>query len=171
MGDRTYNYYIHNSNGNWPWQYSTDSYTLSLGFQKENPGEIYFIAPFEFETVTLYAVPEEVYISAYEDRTAEILENVEVSTNTVTGDITVSSDKVLSVNMLYSKGWTAYVDGEKTPVYKANGLFLGIPLTAGSHNIKLVYRSPGFYEGIALSVAAVLVLVVIKIIDRKKKTA
>ncbi len=42
-----------------------------------------------------------------------------------------AGDRILSVNLLYSDGWTAYVDGEKAPVYKANGLFLGIPLTEG----------------------------------------
>ncbi len=167
-GDRNYNYLIHNSNSSWEWKYYSDHYTLSLGFREENIDEIFFSSPFEFESVKLYAVPEEIYTSAYENRTAEILENVEMTTNTLTGDITVSSDKILSVNMLYNKGWTAYVDGVETPVYKANGLFLGIPLSEGSHTVKLVFCSPWLFTGLAISAAAVVLIIVMKIIEKKK---
>ncbi len=168
VGENKYNYLIHNSNYAWEWKYYSDLYTLSLGFWEDGNDEIYFISPFEFESVKLYAIPEEVYTSAYEERTAEILENVEMSTNTLTGDITVSADKTLCVNMLYSRGWTAYIDGEEAPVYKANGLFLGIPLTAGSHTVRLVYRSPWLYEGLAVSAAATAVFAVILILQKKK---
>ncbi len=167
-GERDYNYLIHNSRSNWEWNYYSDYYALSLGFREETIDEIFFSSPFEFESVKLYAVPEAVYTNAYENRTAEILENVEMSTNTLTGDITVSSDKILSVNMLYNEGWTAYVDGVKTPVYKANGLFLGIPLSAGSHTVKLVFCSPWLYEGLAISAAASVIILIMKITEKKK---
>ncbi len=167
-GDKDFNFCIHNSNSGWPWKYYTDHYCLTLGYHEDMPEEIFFISPFNFETVSIYAVPAELYRNSYENRTAEILENVEMSTNTLTGDLTVSSDKVLSVNMLYSRGWTAYIDGEQAPVYKANGLFLGIPVTEGTHTVKLVFRSPWLYEGLALSAAATAVFVIIMIVQKKK---
>ena len=168
-GDINHNYLVHNSNSNWEWKYYSDYYTFSLGFCEENIDEISFISPFEFESVKLYAVPEEVYTAAYENCTSEILENMEITTNTVTGDITVSSDKVLCVNMCYSDGWTAYVDGEETPVYKANGLFLGIPLTEGSHSVRLSYRTPWLYEGMAVSAVSFVAVIAIKLIEKRRK--
>lgn len=162
------NFLIHNSDSNWEWKYYSDHYTLSLGFCEENIDEIYFISPFAFESVKLYAIPEEIYTSAYENRTAEILENMELSTNTITGDITVSSDKVLCVNTFYSDGWTAYIDGKETPVYKANGLFLGIPLTEGSHTVKLSYRTPWLYESMAVTAVSFAAVIAAKLIEKRR---
>lgn len=159
---------IHNQNTTWEWGYYTDHYTFALGFCEEDVDSISFVSPFEFESVEVIAVPEEVYLSAYESCTAEILENVELSTNVLTGDISVSSDKILSVNMLYSDGWTAYIDGEKAPIYKANGLFLGIPLSAGEHTVRLEYRTPLLYEGAALSLISISAFVIIIVLSKRR---
>ncbi len=167
-GKEKRNFLIHNSDSSWEWKYYSDYYTLSLGFCEENIDEIYFISPFAFESVKLYAIPEEIYTSAYENCTAEILENMELSTNTITGDITVSSDKVLCVNVLYSDGWTAYIDGEKAPVYKANGLFLGIPLTEGSHTVRLSYCTPWLYESVIVSVVFLAAAIIVKITEKRR---
>ena len=162
---------IHNQNSSWEWAYRTDHYTFALGFAQEGIDSISFISPFEFENVYVYAVPEEVYTSAYSERTEEILEGVELSTNELTGSITVSEDKILSINMLYSDGWTAYIDGAEVPIYKANGLFIGIPLSEGEHSVRLIYRTPWLYEGAALSCAAAAVFVALLIISRRRNKA
>lgn len=168
-GKEKRNFLIHNANSNWEWKYYSDQYTFSLGFCEENIEEISFISPFAFESVRLYAVPEEVYTSAYENSTAEILENMEISTNTITGDITVSSDKVLCLNMFYSDGWTAYIDGEKAPVYKANGMFMGIPLTKGSHTVRLSYRTPWLYESMIISTVSLAAAIAVKLIEKRRQ--
>ncbi len=169
IGDsRSFETKIHNQTTSWAWGYYTDHYTFALGFCEEDVDSISFVSPFEFESVEVIAVPEEVYLSAYESCTAEILENVELSTNVLTGDISVSSDKILSVNMLYSDGWTAYIDGEKAPIYKANGLFLGIPLSAGEHTVRLEYRTPLLYEGAALSLISISAFVIIIVLSKRR---
>ncbi len=160
---------IHNQNTTWEWGYYTDHYTFALGFCNEDVNSISFVSPFEFDSVKVYAVPEEVYTSAYSDRCEAILENVEIATNELTGKITVSADRILSLNMLYSDGWTAYIDGGKAPIYKANGLFLGIPINEGAHSVRLVYRSPWLYEGAVVSCAAVVVFILL-ILYTKKRT-
>ncbi len=160
---------FHNANSDWEWTYYTDHYTLPLGYQQDGINEISFISPFTFESMKIYAVPEDVYINAYNNCVEEVLQNIEMSVNTLTGDITVSSDKVLSINMLYSDGWTAYVDGKETPVYKANGLFLGIPLEKGTHTVRLSYRTPLLYEGFAVSAVTVAAIIAAKLLEKRRK--
>lgn len=163
------NFRVHNSNSEWEWTYYTDHYTFPMGYRKNGIEKITFVSPFEFESMKIIAVPEEVYTTAYENCTAETMENMELSTNTITGDITVSSDKVLCVNTLYSEGWTAYVDGVEVPVYKANGLFLGLPLTKGSHTVKFCYRTPWLYEGFAVSGVSIAIIIGVKLLEKRRK--
>lgn len=159
---------VHNSSSNWEWKYTAESYTFALGYQEENINEIFFISPFEFESVSLYAVSEEAYTPTCEKRRAEKLENVEIGTNTLAGSITLAEDSALVINLLYSEGWTAFADGEEVPLYKANGLFLGIPLSAGSHEVQIKYRTPWLTEGVILSAAAWAVFAAIAVFVKKK---
>ena len=43
----------------------------------------------------------------------------------------------------YQKGWTAYVDGKETKLEKTNLMYMGLPLKAGKHSIRLHYEQPG----------------------------
>lgn len=58
----------------------------------------------------------------------------------------------------YRTGYTAWVDGEKTPVRPVNTGFVGFPLTEGPHQITITYRPPGKTAGIAVSIASLLLL-------------
>jgi hypothetical protein len=55
------------------------------------------------------------------------------------------------VNDSFDPGWIAAVDGKRTPVIRANGLFRGIPVPSGSCEIVLRYRPLPFYTGAAIS--------------------
>ena len=57
----------------------------------------------------------------------------------------------------------------QTPVYRANGLFLGIPLEKGSHKIELRYTTPYLFEGTVLSVVTAAVFIVSLAVYRRKK--
>ncbi|MCR4779499.1 MAG: YfhO family protein [Ruminiclostridium sp.] len=160
---------VHNSNSNFEWAYAADKYCIALGYQEKDVDTLTFITPFEYETMYVTAVPAGVYTGAYEKLTAEAAENVRLSPNALDCDINVSEDKVLCINLMYSKGWKAFVDGEQAPVYKANELFLGIPLKAGAHKIRLEYTTPLLFEGTLLSLAAIAVFVVLLIVGRRRK--
>ena len=171
MADRERNCYfsIHNRAYDWPWSIWNDHYTLSLGFFENGVNELEFVSPFEYSDLYVTAVPVSEYVSAYNELTRETLRDVEMSVNTLKGDITVSDDRVLSVGFIYSDGWKAYVDGVQTPVYRANGLFLGIPLEKGSHKIELRYTTPYLFEGTVLSVVTAAVFIVSLAVYRRKK--
>jgi len=59
----------------------------------------------------------------------------------------------------YEKGWSASVDGQPAAVFRADAAFRGVRLPPGSHRVVFSYRPPGLREGLLLSLAGALTLV------------
>ena len=58
-------------------------------------------------------------------------------------------------------GWRAWLDGDETEPVRAGGGFIGMPITAGRHEVRLEYTTPGLAAGVALSSFGLLLLVVL----------
>ncbi|MCR5715551.1 MAG: YfhO family protein [Lachnospiraceae bacterium] len=69
-------------------------------------------------------------------------ENAAYATNRITALSQTSQDGMLVWSIPYSEGWKAYVDGEQADLYRANIMYLGLPVSAGEHQIRLVYETP-----------------------------
>jgi hypothetical protein len=67
---------------------------------------------------------------------------------------------------LWYPGWTAKIDGENAPLYRADYLFRGIFVPAGNHKLTIAYQPISFYTGLVITVLSGLCLIVI-IINRK----
>ena len=86
-----------------------------------------------------------------------------------------SHDKLLFLSVPYDEGFTAYVNGQKTDIEKVNTGFCAVKVSSGENVIKFVYRTPGLYQGMIISAAALLILIVYILLfvllakrDRKK---
>lgn len=103
----------------------------------------------------------------YEDRIAarkeNVLENMKMGANSITGQISLAKNKILCLAIPYSTGWTAWVDGEKTEILQANTMFMAVPLQKGNHQIVLTYRTPGLYLGAGFSLAGIILCVIIAV--------
>ena len=102
-----------------------------------------------------------------------VLENVDLhqvgnSTERVSGKITLDKAKILCLTIPYSTGWTAYVDGNKTKIYQANSMYIGLPLEAGTHEIELVYKTPGAQAGTGITEVGVALCIMLFVARRKK---
>ena len=129
--------------------YSTgqEEYLLNLGYHKDptssctllfqDPGQL------EYEDISIISQSMDSYPDRANALREEALENVKVETNTVTGTINTTKDKMLVFSLPYQSGWTAYVDGKKTSLQRVNYQYMGINLPAGKHDIRLQYRLPG----------------------------
>ena len=97
------------------------------------------------------------------------LENVVAEHNQVSGTISLDRDKLLVLSIPYEKGWTAYVDGEKTELFCANLMYSGMYLAKGEHEIRLCYERPGLKKGICVSLFSVVVFAGIVMVQQKRK--
>ena len=59
-------------------------------------------------------------------------------------------------------------NGKSVKVIKVNGMFCGIVLKPGTHNIKLNYTTPGLKIGACISLISLIILIGIAIRSRKK---
>ena len=169
-GLRFYHATIVNNQGEWPWLRDPHCYAIELGVPDEPVHQIRFTPPMEYGSFEVYAIPTSVLTDAYAARTAETLENVRFGTDTLDGDITVSSEKLLSVALLHNDGWRVLVDGVEQPLEKVNRLFIGVMLPAGTHHVQFVYCTPWLKAGLICSACGVLLWIVLVIIWRKRRT-
>jgi hypothetical protein len=51
-------------------------------------------------------------------------------------------------------GWSATVDGSPSPIARADGLFRAVAVSAGPHEVRFRYRTPGLRAGLAISLLA-----------------
>ncbi|HVV38092.1 MAG TPA: YfhO family protein [Acidimicrobiales bacterium] len=72
---------------------------------------------------------------------------------------TVRADgtSVLRVSGRYDRGWTASVDGHRTRVLRADGVFRAVVVPSGTHTVNWRYRNPATAQGRAVGALAVLV--------------
>ncbi len=71
----------------------------------------------------------------------------------------VDSPAFLVLLDTYYPGWQALVDGQPTPIKRANYFGRAVYLPAGSHTVQFVYRPVPFRIGIALSSVGLLIIV------------
>ena len=73
------------------------------------------------------------------------------------GSVQAENGQVLFTSIPYMRGWTAYVDGEKTELIPLAGSgVIGVPVGAGPHEIRLEFRTPGLRTGLTVSLIALL---------------
>lgn len=141
--------------------YSDEKVTsITVSFEK--------LGVYSFDSINIICQP----MTGYEEKVNALKENVMTdvtfATNTVTGKISLDESKYLCITVPYSKGWKAYVDGEKTEVYNANGQYMALKLEAGKHNIRLVYNTPFLKAGAVLSLFGIVIFIVYIIVWEKQ---
>src|SRR5207247_1471182 len=62
-----------------------------------------------------------------------------------------TTPSVVVVRNAWDGGWSATVDGQPAPVLRADYFLQGVPIPAGTHEIRLTYRDPMIGRGLALS--------------------
>ena len=127
-----------------------------------------FSAPGEYSFSSLKIVCQPMtYIEDYISRLSEShMENVNIDTNTITGDISLDDDKILFLSVPYTNGWLLKVDGKSESIIQGNIIGLAIPLKAGEHHIELEYCTPGLKMGCLISCVTLVLVVLYEIIKK-----
>ena len=71
------------------------------------------------------------------------------------------ADGFLFLSDNFYPGWEAFVDGEKTEIYRVDYTFRAIFLLKGEHMVKFLFRPQSFKIGLGISIGTLLVLIVL----------
>ena len=91
--------------------------------------------------------------------------------NHLSGTIDADEEKTMFFSIPYDKGWTVKVDGKVVKTKALGKAFLTIKVPKGKHKVSLTYVSPGFKEGVILSVSGFIVFALIMVLFKRKKKA
>lgn len=94
--------------------------------------------------------------------------HINIKGNVIKGTYATSQKSTMMLSIPYEKAWSAYVDGQKVKVKKVAGIFMGIDMDKGTHNIYMKYTTPGFKEGAVMSSVGILIFIIFYITERKK---
>jgi uncharacterized membrane protein YfhO len=129
-------------------------YTVNTTYFKKNDIDIKFSfekGKLSIEDVEMVLLPVgKEYEKEAEALKQDHLKNIKERANGISGEISLKENKILLLSIPYSKGWTAFVNGKKTKLLKANTMFMALPLKAGDYTIDLKYVTPGLKLGMFL---------------------
>lgn len=75
----------------------------------------------------------------------------------------------LFISIPYDKGWKIYVDSYPVAYSYYLDAFMGISVSKGEHDIKMIYEPQGFRLGLALSISSVLILGILYAFEHTKR--
>ena len=97
------------------------------------------------------------------------LENLLLSNQGFSGDITTAEKGLLYFSIPYSKGFTAFVNNQEVEIYRSNSGFMSVFVEAGTSHIEFMYETPGLKYGIYMSLFCLLIVIGIIIKDYYQK--
>ncbi len=83
------------------------------------------------------------------------------SANRVTVSAALDGEGYLVLADTFYPGWTASVDGEKKPVYRANYVQRAVHLEPGKHTVEFIYSPRSFKIGAGITLAALGIVMVL----------
>ena len=147
------------------WYTGRHNFAVNLGYQQEpvNSVTIQFSEPgiYRFDALDVWCQPMDNYVSQVTELQQHAMQNTVIGVDTVSGDISLEKPAYLCLNIPYSKGWTAFVDGSPAKLYQANVKYMALSLTAGNHRIRLEYQSPYLRVGAVLSAVGIVIFLVL----------
>ncbi len=145
-------------NNNYNFEYSLSGDTLEITFSEGK----FRLTDFD---MALYDYND--LVSINDEISPFVIDRDKTKGDVIEGNINVKDDGYFKLSIPYDKGFEIYVDDVKTDYEVVNKSFIGFDISKGNHNIRIVYVSPLFKEGLVISFVG-LVLFVGSVICQKK---
>lgn len=117
----------------------------------ERPSEALAFLQHEFDPASLSIIEIDT-LSEHRADSLATFEMTEYQARRISFDVTKNEPGwVLLSEMYYPKGWNAFVNGEKVPIYAANYLLRAIHLEPGDHEVEFVFAPASYYTGRIIS--------------------
>ena len=101
---------------------------------------------------------------AYDILSKEQLVIEDCSDAYINGSITLDEKSSVLITIPAAKGWTIYVDGQKTEYSVWKDLFIMLELEGGEHHIEMKYMTPGVETGAIVTAAGLLIFLIALVI-------
>ncbi len=118
-----------------------------------------------FKSLKVFALPMRDFAARVTSLKSAPLRDVAIGTNTVTGTVSSAGPGLLFLSIPYSSGWSATVDGVPAKIVRTNTAFSGIPVSAGTHSVRLSYETPWLRLGFITAGIAILIMASIAVAD------
>jgi len=119
---------------------------LSILFSPGNYGiknvRLYEIEPAAIDAISKFDTP---------------VHSLRVKNNKIQSLVNLKEDGLFATTIPFDKGFHAYVDGKEVDTQRINTAFVGIPVSHGQHQIRLVYIAPMKPIGLVLTILGWLI--------------
>ena len=143
-----------------------DEYLVNMGYRDNAVTSMTISFPecgvYSFEDIKVISQPMANYVTQVASLKENVLENEIIKDNYICGTIDLQENKILCLTIPNNNGWTAYVDGKKTNILKANTMYIALSLEPGKHIIELYYITPGLKIGMILTVIGFILFIFIE---------
>ncbi len=152
-----------------------NDFTVNLGYCDKGSAEIkltFKAGIYDFDSIDIITKDMADFGEDTAELRADTLENLKISTDMISGNISLDESKILYLSIPYSEYWTAFVDGQEAELQRANTAFTALPLEAGEHTIELKYRNTSIDKSMYISVGGFVLFagtVLVYELQRKKK--
>ena len=119
------------------------------------------------KTVKFYDFNNELWDSIKDGFTEQTLEFDGYEGDIFKGHIDVTEAGILYLAFPYNEGFILKVDGEPAQKLLLGKGNMGVRLTTGPHDIRIIYRTPGVMAGIILSCVGIILFAVLASIGKK----
>lgn len=145
-----------------------DRYQIQIFHLGELEEGQYVSVEYCYKNISASAATASIYMSAFdEDRYRTVYDKLsenqlkveEYDDGYIYGTVNVPENQTLFTSVPYDKGWRVKVDGKDAEYYAVGKAFIGIDMEPGQHTVEMVYIPYGLYLGIAVSLAAWVILV------------
>ena len=152
------------------WKYHNNNYNFEYSLSGKDTLEITFSeGKFKLSNLSFAIYNYNDLVSINDEISPFVIDRDKTKGDVIEGNIDVKNDGYFKLSIPYDKGFEVYVDGEKTPYEVVNKSFIGFKIKEGNHDIRIVYVSPLFKEGLVISCIGLVLFVGTVIYYRKRK--
>ena len=147
-------------NNNYDFEYSLNSDTLEITFSE---------GKFKLSNLSFAIYNYTDLVSINDEISPFVIDRDKTKGDVIEGNIDVKDDGYFKLSVPYDEGFEIYVDGVKTDYEVVNKSFIGFKINEGSHDIRIVYTSPLFKEGLVISCVGLVLFLGTVVYYRKRK--
>lgn len=150
-----------------------DDWLVNLGYSVEGKNEVTITFPYlgiyTMDSLDIVAEPVSDLTELVDERREPALQTT-AATNAYRIEGTVNEAGYVLATIPWSTGWTATLDGEKVDPLRADVAFMAVQVGEGNHVIELRYETPYLRLGAIISLLGLVALVVICIVNRRRRS-